>query len=198
MRRWHLALGLFLAGLLLTLDAGAHVGTLDAYGCHSDKALFGTTAKRECHTGLLAGQVFASATAEYKAYIAAQQVLLAAQQTTVSAQQTTITTQQASLADLTTKLAACTARCPVVPPPPPVTGSLTLTWNANTESDLAGYKAYCGLTSHTYTLSVSLGKVVTTTFGNLPTGKTYYCAVTAFDTANHESGFSNEVNKVLP
>jgi hypothetical protein len=51
--------------------AYSHPGTLDAYGCHSNKALLGSASKRECHTGLLAGQVFASTTAEYKAMIAA-------------------------------------------------------------------------------------------------------------------------------
>lgn len=257
--------------------AYSHTGTLDAYGCHSNKALLGNTSKRECHTGLLAGKVFASTTEEYKAYIDAQKVLL----------QT-----------LQAELAACKGTTPPPPPPPsgpvlsatpstvsagasvsvsiangpgnakdwvglyakgathtsflswqylngshtsgtagqssatlsfpmPATagtyefrffaddgfgllvtsgpvvvttaqGSLTITWKANAEPDLAGYRVYCGKQSGVYDTQVSIGKtLLTATVPNLTSG-TYFCVVKAYDTAGNESGPSQEVSKVIP
>ena len=171
-----------------------HPGTLDAYGCHSNKALYGTTAKRECHIDLLAGQVFASTTAEYKAYIAAQKTVING---------------------LKTELGDCKAKCDAPAPitslhasdsaslglgerAPPRDTTLTLTWDPNTEPDLAGYKAYCGLSPHNYTMVKPIALLPrTAVYQNLPSG-TYYCAVTAVDTAGNESGFSNEVSKVIP
>jgi hypothetical protein len=159
--------------LLFAGSASAHTGTLDAYGCHSNTALYGTSAKRECHSGLLAGQVFSSTTAEYKAYIAAQQAEL--------------TKVQAELSVAKADLAACKTLCAA-----PKT--FTIKWNANTETDLAGYRVYCGTTSKLYTVNQLVSK--TSTSVTVPSlGLMTHCAVTAFDTANNESGFSNEVSK---
>jgi hypothetical protein len=72
----------------------------------------------------------------------------------------------------------------------------TLAWDANTESDLAGYKIYYGNGSHVYGSPVILGKVTTYTITNLPAG-TYYFAVTAYNTAGLESGYSNEVSTTI-
>jgi hypothetical protein len=79
----------------------------------------------------------------------------------------------------------------------PTISSATLTWNANTDSDLAGYKIYRGTASGVY------GAVLTTLQGNatsyvatgLQSGTTYYFVVTAYDTAGNESPYSNEVSK---
>jgi len=151
----------------------AHTGTLDAYGCHSDFALFKNTTTRECHQGLLAGKTFTSTTAEYVAYIAAQNTVIV---------------------DLKVKLDICQARCPVVSIP----ADVKVSWQANAEPDLAGYILYCGTASHVYTMNQKLAKVLTGTFPQLPGGKTYYCAVTAYDQSGNESPFSQEVTKVLP
>lgn len=81
------------------------------------------------------------------------------------------------------------------------TVSYSLQWDANSESDLAGYKIYIGLESRVY------GDAI------IPTGDqalaviyegslivpdddltTYYFAVTAYDTAGLESDYSNEVS----
>ena len=170
---------LWLLVFLCPIPALAHNAPLDAYGCHADSARFGNSAQRECHADLLAGQVFASTTAEYKAYIAAQKILLSQQQTLI--------------ADLTAKLATCTARCPVV-------GQAVLSWTPNTDTDLAGYKVYKGTASRIYQsppLTVSVMTLPTVTIQNLPAG-TYYFAVTAYDKAGNESGFSQEVEKVIP
>jgi len=164
---------LFLLLLFLAMPVFAHDAPLDPYGCHSDKALFGTSAKRECHQGLLAGQVFSSTTAEYIAYIAAQNTVIV---------------------DLKAKLATCQTNCPAPSPP----GQAILSWLANSEPDLAGYKAYCGLQSRVYSLQKDVGLVLTWTFTNLQGGHTWYCAVTAYVKSKNESPFSQEVTKVLP
>mgnify|MGYP001582576303 CR=1 FL=1 len=78
-------------------------------------------------------------------------------------------------------------------------GSLTASWTANTESDLAGYKVYYGTATKTYGAPIDVGKVVTTyTVTELTEQKTYYFAVTAYDTAGNQSGFSNEASGTVP
>ncbi|MBN2094282.1 MAG: peptidoglycan-binding protein [Candidatus Zambryskibacteria bacterium] len=81
-------------------------------------------------------------------------------------------------------------------------GSATLSWFANSEPDLAGYKIYYG-TSHRagscpaggYSNVADVGKVNTYNFNNLTDGLTYYFSLTAYDTSNNESCFSTEVSK---
>jgi endoglucanase len=72
----------------------------------------------------------------------------------------------------------------------------TLTWNANSEPDLAGYRVYqCGGLPCTRnsgaSLLVTLGKATSLNIGT-PTEIQYYF-VTAYDSTNHESGASNVV-----
>jgi hypothetical protein len=69
---------------------------------------------------------------------------------------------------------------------------VTLAWDPNAETDLAGYKVYIGNASRTYGTPVVIGTQTTYTFTGLVPG-TYYFAVTAVNTAGLESGFSNEV-----
>jgi fibronectin type 3 domain-containing protein len=79
--------------------------------------------------------------------------------------------------------------------------TVTVTWNQNTESDVAGYKVYYGTAPRSqsaYANSVSInGKTSTTAVLTLSAG-TYYFAVTARDTAGNESAFSTEVNATVP
>jgi hypothetical protein len=90
---------------------------------------------------------------------------------------------------------------PSTPPPPsPLPGSVILTWTANRESDLAGYKVYVGTASGTYSFPGSafvIGKVTSYTVSNLPMGQTYFFAISAYDSAGNESLFSAEVSKSL-
>ncbi len=73
----------------------------------------------------------------------------------------------------------------------------TLTWNANTEPDLAGYRVYkcsqqpCGQAFGTATLLVILGKGTSFNIGT-PVAPRYY-VITAYDFANNESDESNVV-----
>ncbi len=73
---------------------------------------------------------------------------------------------------------------------------VTLSWDANTETDLAGYKVYYGTAPQSYGAPFILGKQTSFTVTGLGTG-TFYFVVTAFDTSNNESGASNEVSKTV-
>jgi hypothetical protein len=73
-------------------------------------------------------------------------------------------------------------------------GTISLAWDANTESDLAGYKIYYGTASRSYGASVNVGNVTSYELAGLTPGQVYYISVTAYDTANYESGYSNEVS----
>jgi len=78
------------------------------------------------------------------------------------------------------------------------TGSAGLSWTANTDTDLAGYKVHIGTQPGLYNPPITLGTTTTYTATNLASGKTYYFCVSAFDTASNESLCSNEVSKPLP
>jgi hypothetical protein len=79
---------------------------------------------------------------------------------------------------------------------PALAADVTLAWDANTESDLAGYKLYYGTSPGVYGTPITLGKVTTYALTNLPDG-TYYIAVTAYNTGGLESGYSNVVTATL-
>ncbi len=70
--------------------------------------------------------------------------------------------------------------------------SLTLGWDAAT--GVSGYKIHRGTASGSYTTSVNVGNQTSYTVSDLTSGTTYYFAVTAYDSSQEESGYSNEVN----
>lgn len=80
------------------------------------------------------------------------------------------------------------------------TNSATLSWSApmlNVDgtplNDLAGYKIYLGTSSGAYTTTVDVGNSTTYSMTGLDVNKTYYYAVTAYDTSGNESNYSTEV-----
>ncbi|TAK08866.1 MAG: hypothetical protein EPO39_03635, partial [Candidatus Manganitrophaceae bacterium] len=81
---------------------------------------------------------------------------------------------------------------------PAFAGEALLTWDANKEADLAGYRVYVGLLPGVYSPPVNVGKVTSWTVPNLTAGVTYYFAVTAYNTAGLESGYSIQVSKLIP
>ncbi len=81
---------------------------------------------------------------------------------------------------------------------PASAGSVTLEWDANTESDLAGYKLHYGTASGNYTQSIDAGPALTVTAPNLTGGTTYFFVLTAYNTAGLESLPSNEVRYTVP
>ena len=79
---------------------------------------------------------------------------------------------------------------------------VTLAWDANQESDVAGYKVYYGTNPGTYTGAeamegpspVEMGNGTSATFVGLDDTKTHYFTVTAFNFNGEESAYANEVN----
>lgn len=88
------------------------------------------------------------------------------------------------------------------------TTDVTFQWDANTESDVAGYRLYQSTTSDTYEYGSSSDNLVAdvvhnpvdgvmeTTVNSIIDG-TYFWVVTAYDTNDNESGPSNEVTETL-
>ena len=78
----------------------------------------------------------------------------------------------------------------------------TLAWDAVTHPNLMGYRVYFGTAPGTYSQTagngVNVNNVTTHTITGLTSGTRYYFAVTAYDAANNESAFSNEVFKDIP
>ena len=72
---------------------------------------------------------------------------------------------------------------------------VALTWDANTDPDVAGYMIYYGFAPRDYDYVVDVGDQTTFTLSGLEDGHTYYFSVTAYDTEDLESDFSNEVTK---
>ena len=70
-----------------------------------------------------------------------------------------------------------------------------VSWNANTEADLAGYKLYYGTTSGVYGLPVDVGKVTSYSVTvNPKVTTTYYVTLTAYDMSGNESPKSDEAS----
>lgn len=83
----------------------------------------------------------------------------------------------------------------VLPSPLFAGQSVTLAWNANSETNLAGYRLYWGPSNRTYTASQTVAATNTTaTVTNLVIGERYFFAVTAFTVDGLESDFSDEVD----
>lgn len=71
--------------------------------------------------------------------------------------------------------------------------SVGLTWAANSESDLAGYKLYRGTSSGKYDYVKDVGLSTSIQVDELSPDSTYFFAVTAYNTSHLESDPSNEV-----
>jgi hypothetical protein len=74
----------------------------------------------------------------------------------------------------------------------------TVTWDANTEPDLAGYKVHYGTSPGTYDTTVDVGNVTSYGTPTLTDGTTYYFAVTAYDGTGNQSLPSLEVSLAIP
>ncbi len=66
---------------------------------------------------------------------------------------------------------------------------VTLAWDPDSVSDLAGYKIYYGTASGNYQWNVDAGDVTTHTISDLTIGGTYYAAATAYTTDGLESTY---------
>ena len=72
--------------------------------------------------------------------------------------------------------------------------SVTLAWDANSESDLAGYRIYYGQSSQSRTNRIEVVNGTTATISNLSRGRTYSFVATAYNSSGLESEPSNEVS----
>ena len=81
----------------------------------------------------------------------------------------------------------------------PTTSSATLTWDPNTDTDLAGYKIYRATASGVYGAALGTVPAGTVTYQatGLSANTTYFFVITAYDDAGNESSFSNEVSRLI-
>lgn len=70
---------------------------------------------------------------------------------------------------------------------------VSFAWNANPEPDVAGYKLHLGDASGTYNQVVDVGNDLAISIDTLQSDTTYFCAVTAYNSAGLESPYSQEV-----
>lgn len=85
-------------------------------------------------------------------------------------------------------------------PPLAIAGSIKLQWDANKETDLAGYKVYKSRTGRkpfTHVATVTAPST-TVTLANISTALPHVFAVTAFNNTSSESGYSNRVKTAVP
>jgi hypothetical protein len=78
------------------------------------------------------------------------------------------------------------------------TGSVAFAWNANAETNIAGYRLQYGTTSGVYPNSLDVGKVTTATATGLNPGDTYHFVVVAYNTAGQTSPPSAQVSYTVP
>ncbi len=73
-------------------------------------------------------------------------------------------------------------------------GTVSLDWNNNSESDLAGYNVYRSTTSGSGYAKINISLVTNSDYtdNTVTNGITYYYVVTAVDTSSNESGYSNQ------
>jgi len=75
---------------------------------------------------------------------------------------------------------------------------ITLAWDQNPESDIAGYKVYYGLESGAYSNVIDIGSYTSCTISGLEEGETYFIVATAYDTSGNESAYSGEITYTVP
>jgi regulation of enolase protein 1 (concanavalin A-like superfamily) len=73
-------------------------------------------------------------------------------------------------------------------------GQVSLDWNNNSEGDLAGYRVYRSTTSGSGYGQIASPSSSAYTDSGVSNGTTYYYVVTAYDTSDNESGYSNEAS----
>lgn len=76
--------------------------------------------------------------------------------------------------------------------------TINFAWDANTETNIAGYRLYTGNSSRSYYGSNDFGNVTTGTLSGLNNSARFYHALTAINTAGLESDFSSEVVALTP
>jgi len=76
--------------------------------------------------------------------------------------------------------------------------SVKLAWNANPESDIAGYRLSYGTSPGVHSITQNTGNVTTTTVDGLSEAQTYYFVVRAVNTSGLVSDPSDEISYQVP
>ncbi len=79
---------------------------------------------------------------------------------------------------------------------PALAADVVLKWDASVSPGITGYKVHYGRSSRNYGEPIAVGNQTTYTVRDLANGKWYF-SVTAIDGKGNESGFSNEVVKIV-
>ncbi len=82
--------------------------------------------------------------------------------------------------------------------PVPAAQSVTLAWDPSPDDSVAGYNAYYGVASRSYTNLIDVGDATRATIPGLIEGTTYFFAVTAYNFLGLESVFSDELSYTVP
>jgi hypothetical protein len=77
------------------------------------------------------------------------------------------------------------------------TGTVIVSWDPNSEPDMAGYKIYYRTDTDDNVITTDVGNITEYQINELATEQRYYFSVTAYDTVPNESPFSNEVSIYL-
>jgi outer membrane biosynthesis protein TonB len=75
---------------------------------------------------------------------------------------------------------------------------VTLSWDPDSDPFIVGYRLYLGTTSGVYTQTAEAGSATSVLISNLVAGKTYYFAVSAYNSSAVQSTFSNQVSYTVP
>ena len=80
--------------------------------------------------------------------------------------------------------------------------SATLSWDPVSDARVTGHRVYFGTRSRDYAQAngagLNAGGCTTYVVTGLDRGRTYYFAVTSYDSSGNESDFSNEASKTIP
>lgn len=81
---------------------------------------------------------------------------------------------------------------------PNINGVIRLTWEANVETNVIGYRVYVGISIATYNTNIFVagGQTTNYTIRGIGTG-TFFIALTAVDNTELESNYSNEVRTTV-
>jgi hypothetical protein len=74
--------------------------------------------------------------------------------------------------------------------------SINLTWNANSEPSLSGYKIYYGTTSNSYGTPIVTGNVTSYKLTGLSNNTPYYIAITSINKIGAESALTPEISAI--
>jgi hypothetical protein len=76
--------------------------------------------------------------------------------------------------------------------------AITISWNANSDENLNGYRVHYGTQSRDYEYIQDVGNITRYVISDLEEGETYYFAATAYDLYGNESDYSQEVSYTVP